>query len=77
MTSVTTVAVNKDIRNLAAKKAKQDQISVSAVVRILLKDYAEGRIKIGSHVESIQEIPVDEESQGLMDEVVDVWMSRK
>lgn len=46
--STTTLSVDKDIRDRASQRARNDKLSVSAVVRILLNDYAEGRIEIGT-----------------------------
>ncbi len=42
----TTLSIDKDIRDLAAIRAKTDKISVSVVARMLLRDYAQGRISI-------------------------------
>ena len=56
----------------ASAKAKENMISFSSVVRILLVDYADGKIRIGSqpvekfHVEHIE---VDNETQSLLDKV--------
>ncbi|HCW32046.1 MAG: hypothetical protein UT55_C0020G0002 [Candidatus Peregrinibacteria bacterium GW2011_GWE2_39_6] len=72
----TSISVEKTIRDRAAKKAKADMISFSAVVRVLLIDYANGRIRIGSQsVEEyqVERIDVDKKTQNLMDEVVSEW----
>lgn len=45
-----TFTIDKKIRDAASRRAKVDQLSVSAVARMLLRDYAEGRIIIGTHV---------------------------
>ena len=44
----TTVSIDKKTKELAEKRAKADQMSVSSVMRILLRDYADGTIDIGS-----------------------------
>lgn len=72
----TSISVDKKIRDKAAAKAKHDMISLSAVVRILLIDYAEDKIRIGSQSTqefNIQRIEVDKETQTLMDDVISAW----
>ncbi len=72
----TTVSIDKEVRDLAAAKAKTDKLSVSAVIRILLVDYAKGKINIGTHLASeseIEIIEVDQSTQKLMDKVVAEW----
>jgi len=44
----TTLSIDKDTKKLAAKKASQQKMSVSTVARILLRDYAAGKLEIGS-----------------------------
>ena len=44
---ITTLAIDKEIKAKASRRAKQEFLTISAVVRILLNDYAEGRIDIG------------------------------
>ena len=39
--TTTSFAIDKDIRDLAAKRAKADRLSVSVVARMLLRDYGE------------------------------------
>jgi hypothetical protein len=71
--ATTSISVEKSIRDQAASKAKEDMISFSSVVRILLRDYATGKIRIGTQTVEpfhIEKIEVDDETQGLMDEVV-------
>lgn len=48
MSTLTTLSVDKTIKAKASKKAKNDHLSVSAVIRILLSEYAEGHIVIGA-----------------------------
>lgn len=71
----TSVIIDKETRDRAAKKAKEDKLSVSAVVRILLVDYADGRIRIGTHM--VEPIEVDESTQKLMDDTVAEWKKKK
>jgi hypothetical protein len=76
----TTLSIDKEIRDLAAKKAKQDKLSVSAVARMLLKDYADGKIEIGSNIVRdvvVDEVDVDADTQDLMDSVVSSWRKTK
>ncbi|QQR54723.1 hypothetical protein IPG41_06080 [Candidatus Peregrinibacteria bacterium] len=72
----TTISIDKKTRDRAAKRAKREKISVSAIVRILLTDYAEGRIQIGTRIPmqiESSEIAVDGETQTLMDDVLNTW----
>ncbi|EKD93370.1 MAG: hypothetical protein ACD_28C00161G0003 [uncultured bacterium] len=74
--TTTSISVDKKIRDKAAAKAKNDMISLSAVVRILLIDYAEDKIRIGSQSNqefTIQRIEVDNETQSLMEDVITEW----
>lgn len=76
--TTTTLSIDKDIRDLAAKRAKADKMSVSVVVRMLLRDYAQGKISIGStfstpetyHTEFIE---VDSEIQNTMNNIGSLW----
>ncbi len=42
----TTLSIDKEIRDKAYARAKKDKLSLSAVARMLLLDYAEWRIMI-------------------------------
>jgi len=42
----TTLSIEKSIYNKSAKRAKKQHLSVSAIARMLLEAYAEGRINI-------------------------------
>lgn len=44
----TTLAIDPIIKKKALMQAKKDQLSISAIIRIFLNDYAEGKLKIGS-----------------------------
>lgn len=76
----TSLYIDKDTKERAAQKAKSDQLSFSAVVRILLSDYASGKIVIGArsvnHYE-VSDIPVDAETQAKMDSVMEKWRKKK
>jgi len=72
----TTISIDKDLRDRAAERAKKEKLPISVIVRILLSDYAEGKIQIGSRVPEItqmKEVDVDDETQNLMDDVINVW----
>ncbi|MFA6549747.1 MAG: hypothetical protein WCT36_00090 [Candidatus Gracilibacteria bacterium] len=67
---MTTILIDKDTKDLASERAKRDRLSLSAVVRILLLDYADGKIKIGSHV--VENINTDFiEVNGMMQRRID------
>lgn len=80
--AITTLSIDKDIRDLAAKRAKMDKMSVSVVARMLLRDYAQGKISIGStfsasetyHTEFIE---VDNEIQKTMNNIGSLWNHKK
>ncbi len=48
MASYCTISIDKQTKEKAAKRAKKDSMAISVITRILLNDYAEGRIVIGS-----------------------------
>ncbi|EKE27550.1 MAG: hypothetical protein ACD_3C00193G0003 [uncultured bacterium (gcode 4)] len=48
--TTSTLSIDKEIRDMAAKRAKAEKLSVSAVARMLLRDYAEWRIIIWSRM---------------------------
>lgn len=50
MSQYTTISIDKETKERAAERAKKDRISVSVIARILLNDYADGKISIGSRV---------------------------
>lgn len=75
----TTISIDKETRNRAAKRAKREKLSVSAIVRILLTDYAEGKITIGTRFPQLTQmsaIEVDEETQNLMDNTIHLWRKK-
>ena len=50
MTGYSTISIDKVTKNRASKRAKKDRMSVSVIARILLNDYADGKITIGSRI---------------------------
>lgn len=72
----TTLSIDKEIRNKAYQRAKADKISLSAVARMLLLDYAEWRISIWARFNDdleIFEVDVDKETQEKMDNLSKLW----
>ncbi len=45
---LTSLSLDKRIKQKAEKKAKEISMTLSGVIRILLNDFAEGKIKIGT-----------------------------
>lgn len=75
----TTLSIDKEIRDKAYLRAKSDKISLSAVARMLLMDYAEWRINIWARVNTnvqVSDIAVDEIIQQKMDNLSNIWNSR-
>jgi hypothetical protein len=50
MSTYSTISIDQATKQKASKKAKKDLMPLSAVVRILLNDYVDGKITIGSQV---------------------------
>ncbi len=48
MSANTTISISKDLKNAAIQKARADSLPFSSVIKILLKDYTEGLISIGT-----------------------------
>lgn len=72
----TTLSIDKEIRDRAYLKAKADKISLSAVARMLLLDYAEWRITIWTRINSniqFSDVKVDDETQQKMDNLSILW----
>lgn len=72
----TTLSIDKEIRDKAYLRAKTDKISLSAVARMLLLDYAEWRISIWTRINSsiqVSDIQVDSETQNKMDNLSALW----
>ncbi len=76
----TSLYIDEKTKEKASQKAKKDQLSFSAVVRILLSDYASGKIVIGArsitHYE-VSEIPVDQETQTKMNTIITKWHNKR
>lgn len=73
-----TLAIDPTVRDNAAVRAKRDQLSLSAVARMLLVSYAEGKIDIGARAAQtaeyvVEEVPVDASTQAAMDKVSKAW----
>ncbi len=47
-TANTTFAIDPLIKKKVLVRAKKDQLSISAIIRIFLNDYAEGKLRIGA-----------------------------
>ena len=76
----TSLYIDKGTKEKATQKAKEDQLSFSAVVRILLSDYASGKIVIGARAANqydVSTIAVDAEIQSKMDNIVKKWHNKK
>ncbi|HBB02666.1 MAG: hypothetical protein US89_C0005G0079 [Candidatus Peregrinibacteria bacterium GW2011_GWF2_38_29] len=73
---VMAISIDKEIKDKAFKRAKDDNLSISFVVRMLLSDYANGKIQIGTRLSDnfkAEVIEVDPETQKLMDRIVKKW----
>lgn len=72
----TTIYIDKKTKEKAAQRAKKDKLSMSAVMRILLSDYADGNIAIRANwvkIDKVEEVPVNQEIQKEIDKVVKIW----
>ena len=72
----TTLSIDKEIRDRAYLRAKTDKISLSAVARMLLLDYAEWRISIWTRLNpniQVSDIKVDDETQQKMNNLSTLW----
>jgi len=75
----TSISIDKITRDRAAKRAESEHLPLAVVVRILLTDYAEGNIGIGTRTSRdivAENIPVDQKTQAKMDAVVKQWRGR-
>lgn len=76
MSNLTTISIDRATREQVGKRASADKLSVSAVARMLLADYAAGRLTIGVQVEEplrAESVAVDADTQALMDNAVRAW----
>ena len=72
----TTIYLDKKTKERAAKKAKKDNLSMSAVIRVLLSDYVDWKIAVRANwvrIDKVEEVPVTKEIQKKMDAVVRLW----
>jgi hypothetical protein len=75
----TSISIDSQTRDRAAERAKAERMPLAAVVRILLTDYAEGSIDIGTRVPrvlDVQDIAVDASTQKKMSAVAKKWRDR-
>ena len=75
----TSIAIDKETRDRAAKRAQAEHMPLAVVVRIFLNDYANGKLSIGAQAVSAvttEYIPVDKATQRKMDDVVSTWGDR-
>ncbi len=75
----TSIAIDKITRDCAAKRAQADRMPLSVVVRVLLTDYAEGRLSIGTRTQNdviTETIVVDRKTQKKMDAITKQWSDR-
>lgn len=77
-----TIMVQKSVKDLAAKKAKKEGLSLSAVTRFLLQGYAEGKLNIGLvfggdiSVNKVERINPDTETQSKINNSVKKWRGK-
>lgn len=50
MPDYTTISIDTATKTRAAKRAKKDRMNISVITRILLNDYADGKITVGSQM---------------------------
>ena len=75
----TSIAIDKMTRDRAAKRAQSERMPLAAVVRVLLNDYADGRLSIGVRLASTvlaEAVPADSHTQRKMDDVVSKWRDK-
>lgn len=70
-----TIMVHKSVKDLAAKKAKAEGLSLSTVARFLLQGYAEGKLNIGLVIgePEVQQVSLDSQTQKKLDDSVKKW----
>ncbi len=76
-----TIMVQKDIKDLAAQRARREGLSLSTVTRFLLKGYADGKLNIGLtigniDITDIQEIALDSVTQNKINTSVKKWRNK-
>ncbi|QQR54467.1 hypothetical protein IPG41_04675 [Candidatus Peregrinibacteria bacterium] len=50
MSTYSTISIDTATKNRAAKRAKKDRMNISFITRLLLNDYADGKITVGSQM---------------------------
>ncbi len=67
--------VHKSVKDLAAKKAKAEGLSLSVVARFLLQGYADGKLNIELVVgdQEIQRVDINSQTQKILDDSVKKW----
>lgn len=76
----TTIYINKQTKQRASQRAKKDKLSMSAIMRILLSDYANGNIVIRARsmkIDEVSTVSVDAQIQKKMDQVMKAWDKKK
>ncbi len=77
-----TIMVHNSIKNPAAAKAKADGLSLSTVIRFLLKAYTEGKLNIGLIVNdsvditNTRQIALDQATQDQLETSVKKWRTK-
>lgn len=77
-----TIMVQKSVKDLAAKKAKKDGLSLSTVTRFLLQGYSEGKLNISLtvrddvEVTEVHHVSLDKETQDRLDFSVSKWRNK-
>lgn len=71
----TTIMVQRDVKNLAAQRAKKEGLSLSTVAKFLLQGYADGKVNIGLIVGNpeVSRVELDNETQDLLDNSMKQW----
>lgn len=75
----TSISIDKVTRDCAAKRAHAERIPLAMVVRVLLMDYAQGNISIGTRTRQetvAKHVPVDKKTQEKMDAITREWHGR-
>lgn len=66
----TTLSIDKETKELAASRAEENGMSVSVVARILLRDYATGKLDIGAISIARDENGFTKEASHKLDQVI-------
>jgi antitoxin component of RelBE/YafQ-DinJ toxin-antitoxin module len=66
----TTISIDVETKKLAEQKAKKLNLPLSGVLRILLNDFAIGKIKIGTSVSEVDENGFTKAEQKELDEAI-------